>query len=144
MAPHRALLAAVADNAWKAAFGVRRFPPPAAAGLDRLEVSISILSTPRPIRFADQADLVRQLRPDTDGLILQDGDHRGIFLPSVWSGLPQAEAFLAQLKRKAGLPVDHWSETLRVFRYATESFAAGFREIALGRASCRERVCKSL
>src|SRR3546814_2585118 len=56
--------------------------------------------------------------------------HRGIFLPSVWSGLPQAEAFLAQLKRKAGLPADHWSETLRVFRYATESFAAGFREIA--------------
>lgn len=130
MAPHRPLLADVVDNAWKAAFGDPRFPALTAAEIDRLAVSVSILSTPRPMSFAGEADLVRQVRPDIDGLILQDGERRGIFLPSVWSGLPKAETFVTQLKRKAGLPVDHWSETLRVHRYTTECFGAAFREVA--------------
>ena len=84
----------------------------------------------RPLDVADEADLLARLRPDVDGLILQDGDRRGIFLPSVWSGLPKAEAFVAQLKRKAGLPVDHWSDAVRVSRYTTESFGAGYQEVA--------------
>ncbi len=127
---HRALLLDVIDNAWKAAFGDRRFPPLTAEEADRLDVSVSILSTPFTLDVADEADLVGRLRPDVDGLIFQDGDRRGIFLPSVWSSLPKAEAFVAQLKRKAGLPVDHWTDTVRVSRYTTESFGAGFREVA--------------
>lgn len=130
MAPHRPLLNDVVDNAWKAAFGDRRFPPLTADELDRLAVSVSILSTPRPMSFADEADLVRQVRPDIDGLIMQDGERRGIFLPSVWAGLPKADAFVTHLKRKAGLPADHWSDRLQVFRYTTESFGAAFREVA--------------
>src|SRR3546814_92867 len=55
MAPHRALLADVADNAWQAAFGDRRFPPLAAAELDRPEVPIPTLSAPRPLRFPAHA-----------------------------------------------------------------------------------------
>jgi len=127
---HRPLLTDVVDNAWKAAFGDRRFPPLTADELDRIEISVSILSTPRPIAFTDEADLIGRLRPDVDGLILQEGDRRGLFLPSVWSGLPRAEAFLAHLKRKAGLPADHWSDTLKVSRYTTESFGVPFREVA--------------
>jgi AmmeMemoRadiSam system protein B/AmmeMemoRadiSam system protein A len=128
MAAHRPLLIDVADNAWKAAFGDRRFPALTVEELDRLDVSVSILSVPHPVAFENEADLVRQVRPDVDGLVLQDGDRRGIFLPSVWSGIPKAAAFVTQLKRKAGLPADHWSDTLRVFRYTTESFGATFQE----------------
>ena len=127
---HRALLVDVVDNAWNAAFGDRRFAPLTAEEAGRLKVSVSILSTPVPLDVADEADLLARLRPDVDGLILQDGDRRGIFLPSVWSGLPKAEAFVAQLKRKAGLPVDHWSDAVRVSRYTTESFGAGYQEVA--------------
>lgn len=130
MAAHRPLLPDVVDNAWKAAFGDHRFPALTAEELDRLSVSVSILSTPRPMAFADETDLIRQVRPDVDGLIMQDGDRRGIFLPSVWAGMPKAETFVAHLKHKAGLSADHWSETLQVFRYTTESFGAAFREVA--------------
>lgn len=130
MVAHRPLLPDVIDNAWKAAFGDRRFAPLTAAELDRISVSVSILSTPTAMTFRDEPDLVRQVRPDIDGLIMQDGDRRGLFLPSVWSGLPKAETFVTQLKRKAGLPTDHWSDTLRVFRYTTESFGAAFQEVA--------------
>jgi hypothetical protein len=40
----------------------------------------------------------------------------------VWEGLPQPVDFLTQLKHKAGLAADHWSDTLQVSRYRTESF----------------------
>ena len=34
---------------------------------------------------------------------------------------PEPRAFLRELKRKAGLPADHWSDTLRAHRYTVES-----------------------
>jgi hypothetical protein len=72
--------------------------------------------------FRDEPDLLRQLRPAVDGLILEDGSARGTFLPAVWESLPEPRQFLNELKRKAGLPANHWSETLKVSRYQTESF----------------------
>lgn len=99
-----------------------------------MEVSVSVLSTPRPMTFAHEADLVRQTRPDTDGLILSDRvdgrDHRGLFLPSVWSSIPKPEDFVRRLKNKAGLPMEHWSDGLAVQRYTTESFGGSFRQTA--------------
>ena len=90
--------------------------------LDRLDFHISILSTPRRIACASEAELVRSLRPDVDGLIIRDGAHQAIFLPSVWAQLPDAAAFVRHLKVKAGLPADHWSPKFEAFRYTTESF----------------------
>jgi hypothetical protein len=123
---HRHLLSDVAENAYKAAFSDPRFPPLTMAELDRIEVSVSILSTPRPLTFSDESDLVRQVRPDQDGLILDDLGRRGLFLPSVWSSIPHAETFIRHLKQKAGLPSDHWSDTIKVTRYTTESFGGPF------------------
>jgi AMMECR1 domain-containing protein len=74
------------------------------------------------MEFRDEVDLVSQLRPSIDGVVLREGARRGTFLPSVWDSLPDGESFLAHLKLKAGLPADYWSETLRAYRYTTESF----------------------
>ncbi|MDF1791959.1 MAG: AmmeMemoRadiSam system protein B [Thalassobaculaceae bacterium] len=131
---HRPLIADVADNAFKAAFADRRFAQLTPEEAERMEVSVSVLSTPRPMSFADEGDLVRQTRPDIDGLIMSDRidgrDHRGIFLPSVWSGIPKAEDFVRRLKNKSGLSMDHWSPGLTIHRYTTESFGGSFREVA--------------
>ena len=70
--------------------------------------------------FKTEADLLSQIRPNVEGLVLQDGQRRGVFLPSVWETLPDARTFLNHLKRKAGLPERHWSDTLQVWRYVTE------------------------
>ena len=112
----------VAHNAYAAAFQDPRFPPVGAGEVAGLHYHISVLSEAEPMRFTSEADLVAQLRPGEDGLILADGYHRGTFLPSVWETLPVAADFLRQLKRKAGLPADYWSDTLRVERYTTESW----------------------
>ena len=60
--------------------------------------------------------------PGRDGLVLSEGDRRGVFLPMVWDSLPEPRDFLAALKQKAGLPRDHWSDTLRIERFCAESF----------------------
>ena len=72
--------------------------------------------------IASEGELIAQLRPGEDGLILEDGARRGTFLPKVWEALPDPAAFLAALKVKAGLPRDHWSAGLRVWRYGTDRF----------------------
>jgi len=118
----RPLITDVAENAFAAAFRDPRFARLQAHELPELTLDISVLSAPLPMTFNSERDLLSQLRPHQDGLILQDGLHRGTFLPSVWESLPEAERFLQQLKLKAGLTPDHWSENIRVWRYSTECF----------------------
>ncbi len=120
--PHRSLLDDVVDNAHKSAFDDPRFPPLTPAELEQINLHISILSTPRHIPCESETELARALRPDVDGLIIRDGERRAIFLPSVWSGIPDPLNFIRSLKRKAGLPADHWSPSFQAFRYSTESF----------------------
>ncbi len=113
----------VAENAFAAAFRDPRFAPLKAEEFPLLAIHISVLSPAEPIAFSSEADLIAKLRPGIDGLILEDGTARGTFLPSVWDSLPDPRDFLAQLKRKAGLPASHWSPDLKISRYRTESFS---------------------
>lgn len=120
----RSLVVDVAANAFAAAFEDRRFAPLAAGEYPRLTIHISVLSPPAAMSFVSEADLLRQLRPMADGLVLEEQGYRGTFLPSVWETLPEPREFLRHLKRKAGLPEDYWTASLRVSRYTTESFGA--------------------
>lgn len=112
----------VVNNAFAAAFRDPRFPALRAEELSDVRIDISILSLPQSIAFSSEQDLIRQLQPGSDGLILEDKQARGTFLPSVWDTLPNPRDFLLHLKQKAGLPPDYWSDTLKIARYHTESF----------------------
>ncbi len=119
---HRPLVEDIAENAYAAAFRDPRFAPVRKQELADLEIHLSILSRPQELTFRNEADLLKQLRPGVDGLILSAPGHRGTFLPSVWESLPRAEDFFRQLKRKAGLAENYWSSELQVERYTTEAF----------------------
>lgn len=112
----------VAVHAYAAAFEDPRFPPLRPEELPELAVFISVLSPPESLRFHSEPDLLAQLQPGVDGLILQFRRHRATFLPAVWEQLPEPVQFLTQLKHKAGLPADFWSPELRVERYVAEYF----------------------
>jgi len=118
----RPLVIDVTQNAFNAAFRDPRFAPLQNNEFEALHVHIEVLSIPEPIHFDSEQDLLKQIRPGIDGLVLYEGIHRGTFLPSVWESLPTAEQFLNQLKRKAGLTSDHWSNEIRIERYTTEAF----------------------
>ena len=123
LVPHQPLAVDVAQNAYRAAFKDPRFKPLTADEYDGIDLSISILSIPVPLKFVSEDDLIANLRPGIDGLILEDGKQRGTFLPQVWKHYPEAPDFLQHLKAKAGFKPDYWADNLRVWRYTTESFA---------------------
>ena len=105
-------------NAVSAAFRDPRFAPLTPEEFTDTQVEVSLLSPQSPIAFESEADVLRQLRPGIDGVVLEYGLRRGTFLPQVWEQLPQPEEFLAHLKAKAGLPANFWDAGIRLSRYS--------------------------
>jgi len=120
--PVRPLAEDVAYNAWAAAFTDSRFIPLNAGELDDLDIHISILGTPEDMEFTSEDDLLKQIRPGIDGLLLEEGFNKGTFLPSVWESLSDPREFLHHLKLKAGIPANYWSDDIKVKRYTVEEF----------------------
>jgi hypothetical protein len=112
----------VAANAVNAAFRDPRFPAVIAAEWHQVEVEVSLLSRARSVHFADEAELLEVIVPGEDGLILEADGRRGTFLPQVWENLPDKRQFLAELKRKAGLPAETRITRCRVSRYRVLKF----------------------
>lgn len=104
-------------NAVAAAFGDPRFPPLRDDEFDGTSVEVSLLSAPERLESGEEVYVLARLRPDVDGVVLEYGAQRATFLPQVWESLPSPREFLNELKRKAGLPADFWSPSMRVSRY---------------------------
>ncbi len=88
----------------------QRFPPVTADELMDLEIEISVLTVPERIRDPLLIEVGKH------GLIISQGDHRGILLPQVpvennWS----REEFLEQACLKAGLPRDAWASGADIY-----------------------------
>ena len=115
--PTRALGEDVAQNALAAALRDPRFPAMSAAEWPQCRVEVSLLSTPKPLRFADEADLLSQIVAGEDGLILEADGRRATFLPQVWEEIGDKRLFIAHLLKKAGLPPDTRLTRCKVSRY---------------------------
>ena len=119
---HRPLLQDVKSNALAAAFYDPRFPALILAELDDTSVEVSLLSAMTPILFASERDALRQLKPVVHGVVLMHGRHRSTFLPQVWEQLPNVVDFMAQLKCKAGLAPDFWSDEIKLAYYTVSKW----------------------
>ncbi|MDD3437759.1 MAG: AmmeMemoRadiSam system protein A [Candidatus Gastranaerophilales bacterium] len=117
---HRALIDDLVKNAQNSAFSDPRFSPLTEDEFNDLEIDVSLLSAPEKMEFEDEADLLSQIRPYIDGIIIKDRGYQAVYLPSVWEQLPEKEMFLNSLKIKAGLPPKHFSSTFEAYRFTTE------------------------
>ncbi|MCP3981522.1 MAG: AmmeMemoRadiSam system protein A [bacterium] len=116
MAARRPLIDAVAAIAPKAAREDPRFPPLDVTELDRVTISVSVLS-PREA-LDEPSDIVIGV----DGVELVCGDRAAVFLPSVASEQGwDVGQLLRHLSLKAGLAADGWRDG-RLFRFRSESF----------------------
>jgi len=120
---YQSLVKDVSEHAFAAAFKDPRFPPLAQHEEALLDIHISILTPAKPMSFSSENDLLKQIQPGIDGLILESGYNKGTFLPSVWESLPQTKDFLQHLKIKAGLPGNYWSDEIKISRYETVSIS---------------------
>ena len=81
-----------------------------------LQIEISVLSLPQPIR-------PEHIVAGRHGLIVTQGSRRGLLLPQVaeengWD----AQTFLAQTCVKAGLPADAWQQGATIEAFTAEVF----------------------
>lgn len=120
---YRPLLDDVKENAMAAAFRDPRFKPLAAFEYNEICIEVSLLSPLKSMTFDNEEDALTQFQPGVDGVVMHCGDKRGTFLPQVWESLPEPRSFLQELKRKAGLPGDFWSDEIRLFRYHVDKWS---------------------
>lgn len=118
--PRRGLVDDVAYHAIAAALDdPRTIPLSRPSQVDLLDVEISELSELEPIVPEDDSEeaALAALRPGVDGVVIAAHGRRGTFLPTMWEQLPERSAFLRALKDKAGLPLDAWDSSFRLWRY---------------------------
>ncbi len=133
----RPLVVDVVDHAFNAAFCDPRFPKLHALELVGLELSVSVLTPPEAMRFEDEAGLLAQLRPDIDGLIIEDVGRRSLYLPSVWQEIRDKRQFLGTLKMKAGLAAEHFSHSFTAQRFRSIEVKGAMEKRTIGFADGR-------
>ena len=119
---YQPLISDISEHAYAAAFQDPRFTPLTKEEYKKLNIEISVLGTPEQMSFESEEDLLQQIRPGVDGLIIEYGYNRGTFLPSVWEQLPDKIEFFNHLKLKANLAKNWWDDAVKVSRYETFSF----------------------
>jgi len=118
--PEEALGDSVVRCATSAALQDSRFPAVRPDELSDLQVEISLLSPPLPIRL-EEIEIGRH------GLLISRGRQRGLLLPQVAvEHHLSAAQFLAETCRKAQLPPDAWREAdATVLGFTCEIFSGG-------------------
>ena len=101
-----------------------RFAPLTASEWLGCGLEVSVLSPAKPLRFADEAEMLSQLRPGEDGIILEHEGRRATFLPQVWETFEDKRAFLTELMGKAGIPGDTRLARCRLWRYRVIKWTA--------------------
>ena len=109
------LILDIIDNAKNAGFQDPRFEPLTIDELDKLQVSVSILSSIERLPYKDERDLLSKIYPH--GIIIMEREKRAVYLPIVWEQLPDREIFFNSLKEKAGLPPEYFSRSLEVYKF---------------------------
>ncbi|MGC8990509.1 MAG: AmmeMemoRadiSam system protein A, partial [Verrucomicrobiia bacterium] len=121
--PNGPLWKSVMENARNAAIRDYRFPPVHPDELRQIEIEISVLTVPQPLKFDSPDDLVKKLRPHKDGVVLELGLHTATYLPRVWEQISDPVQFLSSLSMKAGAGPDDWRRPgTRVLVYQVEAF----------------------
>lgn len=123
IAAREPLFRATINNAVGSAFRDTRFPSVKGDDIPDLEIEISVLTEPMPLEFGSPAELLPQLHPGVDGVVLRLEGRTATFLPQVWEKIPEPAEFMDQLTLKAGLPRSAWrSGDAVVLTYQVESF----------------------
>ncbi|HYN57398.1 MAG TPA: AmmeMemoRadiSam system protein B [Motilibacterales bacterium] len=122
LSARQSLIADVAEHAFDAAFRDPRFPPMTRVRARDMVIDISVLSPTRSFPCASYEDLLNRV-PVGSGVVVEAGRRRATFLPAVWEQIPEPQAFLSALWRKAGLAPGEWPAGTAIEVYDSEEFA---------------------
>jgi uncharacterized protein len=113
----------VQEHAVAAGLQDPRFPIVQPPELSHIHIEVSALSPKAPLHYENPQDLINKLRPNIDGVVLQDGYWKATFLPQVWKQLPTPPEFLSHLCLKMGAPANLWQKKpIQVYTYQVQEF----------------------
>ena len=109
--PYEKLIDGLLDVSLAAAFDDPRFNPLTKDEFDDVEIEISVLTKPQKIIVDNYDEYPSKITIGTDGLIIEKGYNRGLFLPQVpveqkWN----IDEYLTNICYKAGLPSNTWKD----------------------------------
>ena len=123
--PHQSLCEALSNAAIAAATRDPRFEPLTREDISRVSFEVTVLEPPRMVEGATPEDIIRNITPGRDGLIVRGRGYSGLLLPQVadeygWS----AEEFLENVCRKAGLGPEAWRlPDIKIWKFGGTVFA---------------------
>ncbi len=85
----------------------------------KIDLKVELLTEPEEIEFISYDDLLEKITPFADGLIIKSGEREGALGPAFWQTAPSKDAFITQLKMKAGLSPTYWSDEVKIFKFRT-------------------------
>lgn len=118
------LIDALLDLSLASAFDDPRFTPVKKDEIDDITIEISLLSKPELINVNEYDEYLTQIKIGIDGLIIENGYYRGVFLPQVpveqhWDVLQ----YLENLGYKAGASANLWKEeNTRIYKFQAHVF----------------------
>jgi MEMO1 family protein len=101
----------VINSSKAAAFKDPRFNPLLKNEYEKIHIEISILSKPKE-------SLLENIK-EGEGVILSKGFNKAVYLPQVWTQLPNKEEFLGSLCEKAGLDFNCYKDSKTSFETFT-------------------------
>lgn len=122
--PYKPLIDALLDVSLAAAFDDPRFKPLTSQEYEDIDIEISVLTKPKEVLIDKYDEYFKKLKIGFDGLIIENGYHRGLLLPQVpieqnWN----MEEYLENLCYKAGLYADAWKdEKTRIYNFQAQIF----------------------
>jgi len=91
--------------------------------LPKIVIEISLLSDLKKLEYSGYEDLLSKINSNM-GLVLKEGMHKQVFLPTMWRMYPDKKLFLDRLCAEAGLPDATWMrKPLNLQYFTTETFA---------------------
>ena len=113
----------VRDNAISAATEDPRFRQVVEEELDKIEIEISVLTSPEEIKTKSAKETLETIRQGIDGIIIEYKGRGATYLPQVWEQLPGKEEFLDSLCMKGGLSPGDWKQKgAKISRYQVQAF----------------------
>jgi AmmeMemoRadiSam system protein A len=117
--PVPTLFESVTRNARAAAFDDSRFKPLDEDELAKTKLEVTVMSPLERLNAKTEDETIAQLRPGTDGVVLNYMGRSSVFIPQMWEQLPNPKEFLSHLKRKSRFPTD-WPDGMTVDRFTAE------------------------
>ena len=122
--PYMELINGLLDVSIAAAVEDPRFNPLSLEEFEKVKIEISVLTKPQFVDVKSYHDYFNVLKVGRDGLIIENGYHRGLLLPQVpveqnWN----LNEFLEGLCYKAGLNNDAWKyEDTKIYSFQAQIF----------------------